>query len=273
METKVLLRLIRDDLKLLDGTVASLISDGQPEQEEVEVALIRAQGIVTEFEMLSKNLAASPKDQERPAEAIEAKAAAPVVAKAEVIVKEDADLIDLVEEPPMAAEEVETPAKKEPAPQPVVVDTFATAPAPVKVKTETKDVKHEPVISEEMAITRKGKASPGTNLSEDHPRTLGEAIGDAHQLVHDLLVPEQEEHLFEGKPLMSIREGIGLNDRFLFIRELFAGDSVHYNETLDQLDSFPSIKEAVEFMKVNFKWSKSEAGEKFLHLVKRRYSN
>jgi len=57
METKVLLRLIKDDIKLLEEINGSFISSEMLTHDEVEVALARARGLVMEFEMLSKNIA------------------------------------------------------------------------------------------------------------------------------------------------------------------------------------------------------------------------
>jgi hypothetical protein len=64
-----------------------------------------------------------------------------------------------------------------------------------------------------------------------------------------------------------------LNDRFLFIRELFQNNNDKFEQAISALDEFSTIEDAVKFLKQNFKWNKSEAAEKFLFLIKRRFSN
>ena len=268
METKVLLRLIRDDIRLLDEITNSLMNDPDLSKEEIDVALSRARGIVTEFEMLSKKLSLVSK----PAEKSDVKVARPEeekVVKEIAKVNEESNLIDLEEDSTQAAV-VKPSETKEP-----VVSVVIPEPKPLKsldpVKTDVKVVK--PVAEEIHPKSQETVKPKKVDLGEDTShKTIGESIGDGHQMVNDLLASDKYDHLFEGKPLKSMREGIGLNDRFLFIRELFSGDSDQFNKTIETLDGFSNIKEAVEYLKFNFKWSKSDAGEKFLHLVKRRYT-
>ena len=73
-------------------------------------------------------------------------------------------------------------------------------------------------------------------------------------------------------PLSSISLGIGLNDKFLFIRELFKSDNVLFNNTIKQLDSMGSLEKALDFVQRNFDWDeKSETTQKFVHLIHRRH--
>jgi hypothetical protein len=46
------------------------------------------------------------------------------------------------------------------------------------------------------------------------------------------------------KPLSSLSEAIGINDRFLFIREIFDGNKEEYNKALSRLDSAESLSDA-----------------------------
>ena len=73
-------------------------------------------------------------------------------------------------------------------------------------------------------------------------------------------------------PIASIASGIGLNDRFLYVRELFKGDSNKYNRALKHLDTVDTLEEALDFITCHFDWNpKSEATQKFLKLVHRRH--
>jgi hypothetical protein len=267
METKVLLRLIRDDIRLLDEIANSLINDPDLSKEEIDVALSRARGIVTEFEMLSKKLSLVSK----PVGKVSIEVVRPEeekVIKEKVKTEEESSLID-IEEDSTQTNVIYPSATKKPDVS-VVIPKTEPLKSPDPIKTDVKVTK--PLTEEIHPKSQETVKSKKVDLSEDtSQKTIGESMGDGHQMVNDLLASDKYDHLFEGKPLKSMREGIGLNDRFLFIRELFSGDSDQYNKTIETLDSFSTIKEAVEYLKLNFKWSKSDAGEKFLHLVKRRY--
>ena len=103
--------------------------------------------------------------------------------------------------------------------------------------------------------------------------TLGESNqGDSHLMVNDILSPEKDETEYKIIPINSIWDGIGINDRFLFIRELFANSSAKLENTVTALDKLATIQDAVTYLKMNFKWNKTEASHKFLVLVKRRFT-
>jgi len=104
-------------------------------------------------------------------------------------------------------------------------------------------------------------------------KTLNETLGESHQLVNDILSSEKDETGYKIIPIISIWDGIGINDRFLFIRELFANSSAKFENTVAALDSLATIQDAVSYLKMNFKWNKTEASQKFLVLVKRRFTN
>ncbi|HZK92699.1 MAG TPA: hypothetical protein VFC67_00725 [Prolixibacteraceae bacterium] len=104
-------------------------------------------------------------------------------------------------------------------------------------------------------------------------KTLNETLGESHQMVNDILSSEKDETEYKIIPINSIWDGIGINDRFLFIRELFANSSAKFENTVAALDSLATIQDAVSYLKMNFKWNKTEASQKFLVLVKRRFTN
>jgi len=104
-------------------------------------------------------------------------------------------------------------------------------------------------------------------------KTLNETLGESHQMVNDILSSEKDETEYKIIPINSIWDGIGINDRFLFIRELFANSSAKFENTVAALDRLDTIQDAVNYLKMNFKWNKTEASQKFLVLVKRRFTN
>ena len=97
-------------------------------------------------------------------------------------------------------------------------------------------------------------------LSKD--RSLNETIGET----------KSAEPLLTSGPISSLRAAIGLNDRFLFIREIFANNTDKYNRVIDQLDKLETQQQAVELLKANITLQKNETSMKFVDLLKRRFS-
>jgi len=73
-------------------------------------------------------------------------------------------------------------------------------------------------------------------------------------------------------PLASIVAGIGLNDKFLYIRELFNGDNALYSNTIKYLDTTCSLEDALNFIRQHFNWDEKDGtAQNFLNLVHRRH--
>ena len=70
----------------------------------------------------------------------------------------------------------------------------------------------------------------------------------------------------------DIRRAISLGDRFLFQRELFAGNGEKMQKALDELNELKSLNEAVQYI-ARFEWDKdSSTYELFINVLKRRFS-
>ena len=82
----------------------------------------------------------------------------------------------------------------------------------------------------------------------------------------------QQTSLF-GTAVEDIRQAISLGDRFLFQRELFAGNGELMQKTLDEINSLNSLSEAMDYVLDNFEWDKeSTAVQLFENVLKRRFS-
>ena len=81
----------------------------------------------------------------------------------------------------------------------------------------------------------------------------------------------QQTSLF-GAGVEDIRQAISLGDRFLFQRELFAGNGELMQKTLDEINSLGSFSEAMDYVLDNFEWDKeSTAVQLFENVLKRRF--
>ena len=76
-----------------------------------------------------------------------------------------------------------------------------------------------------------------------------------------------------GSAVEDIRQAISLGDRFLFQRELFAGNGELMQKTLDEINSLNSLNEAMDYVLNNFEWDKeSTAVQLFENVLKRRFA-
>jgi hypothetical protein len=76
----------------------------------------------------------------------------------------------------------------------------------------------------------------------------------------------------QNKPIGDLTKAIGINDKFLFVKELFSGDSARYSETISHLNSFSDLNDAIIYLQDNFEWAESnEYATKFIDLVRRKF--
>ena len=107
------------------------------------------------------------------------------------------------------------------------------------------------------------------------PKPDNTAIGQNFQKersLNDSMGETKMESKLSNSPIASLRAAIGLNDRFLFIREIFNNNSEKYNAVIEHLDKMEQIQEAVEYLKANLSMEKNETTMKFVDLLKRRFT-
>jgi hypothetical protein len=78
-------------------------------------------------------------------------------------------------------------------------------------------------------------------------------------------------------PIRDLRKAVGINDRFVFINELFRGDEAMYERSIKTINSFNIYPEAEYWMnrelKIKLGWDDTrEIVKHFYQLVRRRFS-
>ena len=70
----------------------------------------------------------------------------------------------------------------------------------------------------------------------------------------------------------SLRDAMGLNDKFLIMRDLFADDPMRFDVVIDELDEQPSFDDAMIYIS-GFSWNASSEGAKLLmNLLKLKFA-
>ena len=103
-------------------------------------------------------------------------------------------------------------------------------------------------------------------------RTVGENFHSEMSLNDRLENNNTLDQKISHSPISSLQSAIGINDRFLFIREVFNNDSTLYATAIKRIDGCANIKEAVDYLSSNFKIKKTETSLKFVELIKRRFA-
>ena len=148
---------------------------------------------------------------------------------------------------------------------------FAEEPAEepqeeVQAELETLDIIDTPEV--EAPVVEEPVVEP---VPAPQPEATAEPVTEPTQPRHNATQPLQTS-LF-GPAVEDIRQAISLGDRFLFQRELFAGNGELMQKTLDEINNLGSLNEAMDYVLDNFDWDKeSTAVQLFENVLKRRFS-
>jgi hypothetical protein len=135
-------------------------------------------------------------------------------------------------------------------------------------------------INTEMPISYPGavkKVSEQEVVKEQ--MELNDVISNEAFSVNDQLKQKEREvaHGFNETPIRDLKKAIGINDRYLFINELFRGDEMMYERSLKTINGFNIFPEAQYWiereLKLKLGWKDASiAVEHFDQLVKRRFA-
>ena len=118
-----------------------------------------------------------------------------------------------------------------------------------------------------------------TLLRHHSEKEVHEVFGGQKESLNDRLKQEKPElaHVLKDTPIKDLRKGIGINDKFLFVNELFRGDEAMYERSIKTINSFHILPEAEYWinreLKVKLGWNDNkDTVQHFYHLVRRRFS-
>lgn len=126
-------------------------------------------------------------------------------------------------------------------------------------------------------ITPKKEAIHKPELDDHtHGEILAEKFQGKHKFRNEIIAEHSTKadmsSKLQNKPIGDLSKAIGINDKFLFIRELFGGDSARYSETIIHLNSFSDLNDAIIYLQDNFDWAEgNDYAAKFIDLVRRKF--
>jgi hypothetical protein len=191
--------------------------------------------------------------------------------KAYVPVSDDNENIEAPEEPAKStvAETPVKPVEAPPRPAPASAEALAKAEKPQA---------KQPVAKESLWSIDPLQDVP-TLAQQQHGKEINDVMAGKDNSLNDKLKAPVVEvgHRLTDSPIRDLKKGIGVNDRYVFISELFRGDEVMYERSIKTINGFRIFAEAEYWiereLKVKLGWEEDKpATRHFYQLVKRRFS-
>lgn len=186
---------------------------------------------------------------------------------------------------PRAAAEASQEARPEPAPQAPKAASTSFTP------DHTVDTQLKPVIPTQQ-LAPSGKSStlsssaadqgPSIGKQEEEERSLNKRFSeqtDKKPLYERFETKEPRSNTIAQKQRSTnIRHYITLNQRFMYVKELFGGNAAAFNQALDQIDACNNLQEAQAWLDQhlagNPQWQEeTEAAQEFQRIVSMRFGS
>ncbi len=117
----------------------------------------------------------------------------------------------------------------------------------------------------EPATSEPEENEPKVAAAEPAKVVLGEVLGADQTTLADRIAADAPADVASvANAQKSLVEMIGLNDKFILLRDLFHNNHDYYEAAIDQLDEFEDIDEAMLFIHDNFQWNPNSEGAKLL---------
>lgn len=136
----------------------------------------------------------------------------------------------------------------------------------VEAKSEPKvEVKPEPIAEPTPAPAPAPAPQPAAEAVR-----LGDILGGNTTTLADKMADDSAPTAAFNR-ITDLRKAIGLNDKFLMIRDLFDGDAARYEDTITTLNEFDDLDECMIYIVENFVWNPDSEGAKLLvSLIERK---
>lgn len=114
--------------------------------------------------------------------------------------------------------------------------------------------------------------------TEQEEKIAEEAVTETTEIIEEAQIAHPKssanpQPTLCGPAVSDIRQAISLGDRFLFQRELFAGNGEQMQKTLEELNGLHTLSEAISYVQEHFDWDmESTAAGLFVNVLKRRFN-
>ena len=174
--------------------------------------------------------------------------------------------------------ENEIKAKAEPKTEP----GFKAEPLQPEIKIledtppEKPAIAKKEIVAESPVITVKNEEPHVTKKKSDARTIIADTFSDRPGCLNEQLTSSREdENLSEIKkikPITNLSDAVGVNDRFLFIREIFNGDPKLFGQAIKRLDNAADLSDAKKILNdYTSESTENTALKQLLELIKRKF--
>lgn len=153
-----------------------------------------------------------------------------------------------------------------------------------EIEAELEEIKRNAETFQQISVQNKPQL-----IFEEDTETIQPTFGETKKEINEQITsaPSINDKLKQAKidlgdtltevPIRDLKKAIGINDRFLFINELFRGDEAMYERSIKTINSFSILPEAEYWiqreLKTKIGWKDTlEVVQQFNQLIKRRFS-
>jgi len=190
--------------------------------------------------------------------------------------KPKAEKLEIIEED-VTIEEIVIPKTVTPILEEIPVIEPELIPELVKITPPPVEEKvQEPILADIVEPDKNDIVE--LDKSQPQQTTYDLFSGNSDNVVAEKYHAKEEQSIgdkMQKSQILNIREAIGINEKFLFINELFNGDLGRYNKILDDINDL-ATKQGVDTylfeLKIQFQWADdSEAYVKLKELLERKF--
>jgi hypothetical protein len=148
--------------------------------------------------------------------------------------------------------------------------TLKETPLPDKQQSIKQESVSQPKVNKKVRSSQtSGKKSESAIIADTFSHLsskLNDQLGSLREAEDDI------SDFLKSQPLTNLSEAIGINDKFLFIREIFKGNQESYNQAISKLDEVESLADArAVIISYTGENKENEAAKLLLDLVKRKF--
>lgn len=164
-------------------------------------------------------------------------------------------------------EEVEIEASVSPA------DSFTIS----EQTTPSEEIEINEIAYESSNKSNEHEPQSVANVRQSEPTpVLGDVMMSDKQILGDTIAKTAAQTTAEfisHASINTLREALGINDRYTIITELFGGNEELCDKALTMLDEQESLEDAIIFIETNFSWHpSSEAANMIMEILERKFS-
>ncbi|UCH13241.1 MAG: hypothetical protein JSV22_08995 [Bacteroidales bacterium] len=128
-------------------------------------------------------------------------------------------------------------------------------PAETKTSEDMEDIDYSSEHVEPDSVELAEEEPDKTDINQ---RTVSDRFKSQSTSIHDSLSKTQQyddlSTKLKSKPIINIADAIGINDKFIFIKELFNDDADKYDKTIEVLNNATNFNDAYNYLMGNFNW-------------------